>query len=400
MADAIIMDDDNSVEEASSEEEEEEEEEEQKTNGSRVVYKGGGSAAPTVGGADPLRPRREVQHESEEMDDLPTHVFEMTTSDVDSFSSLMYAMRDLVGDLRLYADSGGITLSEQVTNNSVFIYLRMKEEVFEHYECGGKVVLCFQPERMYKYISRHTTDSLMTWKLIKEPTRRTKEQNAEMPARNRDVHYYLRVTIVGTGRDQRTASSFVYYVPLLRSYKQIWKARKTPVSYLLNIDTTTMKDILGTFKELQGEVASKYLEIECTDSYVKFQMHGNGTVNHASITKVIKRDADPDKPMRRIRRSRKDQDQSKIEEDCIRDHEEPGMIRASYCLIYLLRLQKCFAINRDDIFMYICKDYPLLFKSRLGIGDLMVAVMFVKKTDMDDESYEQQAMPENAMPMI
>ena len=98
----MMMDDDNSIDESPlTDEEEEEEEEEEKTNVSRVVYKGGDRAAPVIGGTEPLRPRREIHQESEEMDELPTHVFEMTTSDVDSFSSLMYAMRDLVGDLRL-----------------------------------------------------------------------------------------------------------------------------------------------------------------------------------------------------------------------------------------------------------------------------------------------------------
>lgn len=349
---------------------------------------------------EPLRPKRNVSNHPD-LDELPTHSFEMTTTDVDSISSLMYAMRDLVGDLRLYADKDGVTLSEQVANNSVFVYLKMKQEVFEHYECGGNVVLCFEPKRMYKYISPHKTDTLMTWKLVKEPPRRSKKQNEELPPRSRDTHYYLRVTIVGTEQSSTKSSSYVYYVPLLRSYKQIWKAKKTPVSYLLNIDTTMMKDILGTFRDLQGEVASKYLEIECTDSFVKFQMKGNNTVSHASIKKVIKRDIDEEEqPSKRVRRSKKDNEQKKMEEDCIRDTEEPTSIKASYCLIYLLRLQKCFAINRDDIFMYICKDYPLLFKSRLGIGDLLTAVMFVRKSESIEDVYEQQIMPDNAMPMI
>lgn len=348
---------------------------------------------------DPLRPKAQLHADEEDMDDLPVHNFELSSISVWCMSDLMYAMRELVGDLRFYADENGITISERIANNSIFVYMNMKKSVFESYTCTGKTVLCFEPKRMYEILSRHKSDSLMTWKLMKEPTRRTKEQNNELPKKDRDVHYYIRVTIVSTiGLDYK----FVYYVPLLRSFKQIWKARKAKVAYYLAIDTNFLvNDVLKTLSALQREIASKYVKIKCTKDYIQFKMEGDSasTVNNASFILRTRREANAEEQMKRIRKNKKETELSTVDDDCDRDLAPPVIIEASYCLIYLLRLEKCFAINRGFFYMYICKDYPLVFKSRLALGDLSAAVMFVKQ-DVESYNYEQHTMPEDAMPDV
>ena len=348
---------------------------------------------------EPLRPLAKplASDDSSQLNDPPVHEFKLVTNDVFSMSSLMYAMRDLVGDVRLYADENGVILSERVANNSIFVYLDMKKDVFEQYSCKGDIVLCFEPKRMYSCISRHQTDSLMTWRLMKEPPRRTKT-HLDMPPKDRDIHYYLEVTIMSTAGAQ---SVYTYYIPLLRSFKQIYKAKRTKVAYFLAMDTNVLvNDILSTFASLRDDIASKYVEIECAKDFIEFRMVGNAasTVSNASFRiKTLQSEGPP--PNKRMRRQKKEPELSRVDkDDCQRDYDPPDSVVAKFCLIYLLRLQKCFSINRGYFYMYIQDKYPLVFKSRLRLGDLYAAVMFVDESD-GNEGLQQREVPDVSIPI-
>lgn len=358
---------------------------------------------------EPLEPHQNIGLgvSQDDLNEMPNNKdFKMTTNDIYSMSSLMYAMRDLVGDLKLHADERGMVLSERIANNNIFVYLDMKSSVFEEYECSSDIVLCFEPKLMYACISKHVTHSYMVWELMQQTQAKGGAHYLRVTVINGDVKIIkkkgkLDIPKMTDENDYCDGSIYVYYIPLLKSFKQIYKAEKQRVPFFLAIDTNIfVNDILETFDSLQNEIASKFVELECTKDYINFQMTGNSgsLVNKASF-KLLTRSSEGMANNKRLRRNKKDPELSKVGEDeCEREHTLPRKINAQYFLIYLLRLKKCFSINRGYFYMYIIENYPLVFKSCLGLGDLYSTIMYV--TEDEEENAEVQ-MPDNyIIPMM
>jgi hypothetical protein len=166
----------------------------------------------------PLRPLQVPGHGTnpDEVNQMPQHRLYLETSDVAAMSTLMYAMADLVGDIRLDVNTERIRISERIAKDNLFVSLTMKRDVFDKYECSGEMVFCFQPKVMYRFISRHQSNSVMIWDLQPGPVgQREKKRitsstngvdavtqgNEAHFLRQTTTNYFLSVTIESTDKD-------------------------------------------------------------------------------------------------------------------------------------------------------------------------------------------------------
>lgn len=362
----------------------------------------------------PLRPLEIPSNNTdpESLYAMPMHHFKMVTSDVSGMASFMYAMADLVGDIRFDVTAERIRISERIARDNILVSLSMEAGVFDSYECTGDMVFCFQPAVMYKYISRHQTNSIMTWKL--KPHAATNKELKAMYAeadnddeyehdrsgsnqdyflRHTRTNYFLAVEIKSTEDNNISESVYQYYVPLLRSYRQAYKSSDMNMDYFLAIDSNMLTNqILTTFSSLQRELMSRYVCITCTPEDITFEMHGSpgSTITHAKFRSIICQDVTDSSPApKRARRTKKNGGGSTEEnnngfDENIQRNEIQREVRAKYNLIYLTRLQRCFSINSEEINMYIKKEFPLIFDIKVGtLGSLRAVLMF--KDDNDDE---------------
>ena len=185
-------------------------------------------------------------------------------------------------------------------------------------------------------------------------------------------------TIDGTG-------IFEYEVPLLRSFRTVYKAKPCEKDYFLAMDTTVfVNNILDTFGSLRDNFTSDYLTIDCKEDRISFYMDGQSSdiMQKAKFTMLTRKD--PKEALnRKIRKSKKKPELSEVDGDTKRKVVQAKRIKAEYCLVYLLRLRKIFSINRGFIFMYIEENYPLVFRVNVGtLGSLHAVLMF--RTEEDD----------------
>lgn len=350
---------------------------------------------------DPLRPLEVPSYgaKQEEMNSMPNHHLHLETSDVSAVSSLMYAMSDLVGDLRMDVNPERINISEQIANNNILVTLCMNKSVFDKYECTGNMVFCFQPKLMYKYISRHQTNSIMSWdlKAKKSLTRQQRaaaaksgdeenNTNEQYFVKQAKTSYFLLVTIRST-TDMGAQYHYEYYVPLLRSFKQTYKSHDMKMDYLLALDSNLLtNDILSMFNLLQREIMTRYVKISCTPQKITFEMVGDSssTINHAKFTSIIAKSDGLQPPAKRARRKKKQNSaDEEVDIDIEREEVQCPCVVAHYNLIYLTRLQKCFSTHSGVVYLYIKQNYPLIFDTRIGtLGNLRAVLMF--RTEMEE----------------
>ena len=196
--------------------------------------------------------------------------------------------------------------------------------------------------------------------------------------------YFIHVearSIDGTG-------VFEYEVPLLRSFRTVYKAKPQEKDYFLAMDTTVfVNDILDTFGSLRSHFTSDYLTIDCTEDRISFYMKGESSdmMKNASFTMITRKDPS-EAANRKIRKSKKKPELSEVESETKRKRVQAPRIVADYCLVYLLRLRKVFSINRGFIFMYIEANYPLVFRVNVGtLGCLHAVLMFKAEGDENND---------------
>lgn len=334
----------------------------------------------------PLRPHSVVQLGATGLDPLPMHFFRCETTDVAAFAALMYALRDLVGDLRLVVSKRGIKIGEMIARENILISMMMEADVFESYECeADEMVVCFEPRRMYDCLSRHQSKSRMEWIVdpsVYYPGKQKKKLKPGDPPPEAD---FLMVKIHSCdyegGEDSR---EFIYGVPLMRSYAVTFEAERVALDHFIAMDTTELNNILGTFSNLEKELASRSVLVDCNSRRIVFEMQGDSksTVIHARFQILLRKDKDDiidtGPVTKRSRRTRADDNNLNVVEsdDVQKENKGRKNIKSYFFLVYLLRLQKCFSINRGFVYLKMREDYPLCFEVHVGtLGSLYISLM-------------------------
>lgn len=287
----------------------------------------------------------------------PEPHFELETRDVTAMASLMYAMKELVRDVRIYATTEGIRISECTSINNIMVTINMPKRVFESFSCSGDLVLSFIPERMYKCLSRHTKNTSMTWRLEAEPRRRGSTAR----------HYFLAVSL--RSESDIEATDFEYVVPLLAAEEEAFSATSTSIDYMVAMDTTVLvNNIIDTFVGMENQVNAEYVTIKCSPTSISFEMEGGGA---AAITSA------------RCRISLRDPGGA--------PPATAAEVVGQFSLKHLDSLKKAMAINKGYIFLCLRNNYPLIFKIAAGtLGDVYITLMYRALVDSDDEDEDIQ----------
>ena len=252
------------------------------------------------GGSGSFRPSQQVPATAneEELNQIPIdHEFSFETTNIADFSSIMYAMRDLVGDLRIHAGPKGMEINELVANQnlmvSLFIDGSSSASPLDSYVCHKEIVLCFHPKLMYDQISRHKKSSLMRWELRREKRTASAKVSTNAPDTS-PVFHYLHVVCSSVDEATGTEYEHKYNIPLVRSFQEVHDGLKNPCDYMLMLHTNVLvNEILATFGELTGELSSRWVRITCTNNLVIFSMTG-GSDSSVPMAAFVIRTVDAD----------------------------------------------------------------------------------------------------------
>lgn len=294
----------------------------------------------------------------------PVSGFKFKTGDVAAICDLMYGLRDLVQTVRFHVTEEGIKIGEDACMENLFLFANFRAERFTEFECSGECTICFYPEYMHKILNSHQQRDVMMCEYSSKKDR------------------VVRITKYPHGEESCVET---YEIPLLLANPSQYVAPKRKVDYLLAFNSGMLSTILTGFNSLEKDFDQNLITINCTPNYVQFVMEHGCMINHAKFTLYTSResrenDHPPAKKTRRNKNQTPDPNQELLEN--VERVEDQQAISHKYKLQYLHHMLKCFSITKGGIFMYVSKDYPLVFEVKVGaLGELKAALMFYEETE-------------------
>lgn len=301
--------------------------------------------------------------------DLGSSNFYMKTPDVGAMASLMYAMSGLVKALRIYISDEGMSISEGVARDNMFLFVKFRKSQFEEFKNDGECVVCFDPMDMYQCIRGHQQRDVMYWEFDRKSPKK------------------LTIGLLRNGGDLHT---FKCSITLFGCVSQVYTAPPEEVDYVLAFDTGVVVKIVSTLFEMRKSFDNMWIAIDCCKESVTFSKNGGHMMPRVSFqlkTGIVAGDEEGDDgagEKKRRRKNKQDQSGSIIDTDCVRKIEQKRVIH-EYHLMDLHRLQKCFAINHGYVLMYIKEDFPLVLEIKVGTLGVLRAVLMHRQPDCDDE---------------
>ncbi len=294
---------------------------------------------------------------------MAPNTFKFQTGDVAAMCNFMYGLRDLVKTVRFHVTPKGIKIGEAACQDNLFLFANFLAERFTMFECQGESTICFYPEHMHKVLNNHQQRDVMT---------------CQFSSANEEV---LMITKVPQG-DERLIEE--YAIPLLAGEPDEYESPHREVDYLLAFNSGILSTILTGLNSLEKEFEDNWINITCTPEQVSFSMEGGCMIGHARFTLKTSVNSD-EPPQKRARRNNKSASDENLDEvDIAADQQE---ITHQYRLQYLHQMLKCFSITKGGIFMYVSKDYPLVFEVKVGIlGELKAALMFRDSKHVQQEN--------------
>lgn len=384
-----------------------------------VEGKTGGGDGPTefsrgdMGKGGPLRPKTVIARDNQDIASLPRVCMKMVTADIRAFSSLMYGLRDLVGDVRMVISPAGVCIYEMIANNNILVVMNIPPSAWEFFEYEGEEasIVCFEPRHMYDCISKHKEPSKIMQISI-DPNVDAKGRRKRLGPDEEPVADFMRVTIVGQSTDKEANLDidmrFDFRIPLLRAMNQPLRARPEPLDYFLALDTASLNATIDLFAALEREVGNRRVMIECTGRQLSLGMRGGAGASIPKMRYVIlhRDDVDEDDddennndnsaPPRRKRPRTEGDDMDFITEDVPRKSASEH-VRTCVSLACLVRLRKCFSINSGFVLVKLLRDYPVTFEVLVGsLGQMYITVNRLPDHDSTDVDEREEGEEEQA----
>jgi hypothetical protein len=294
--------------------------------------------------------------------------FYFATPDISAISSIMYGMMDIVKQMRIHVGKEGISISERVACDNIFIFAKFEADQFEKFKCKEESVICFEPQTIYNCMNGFGAQDVMYWKFDKEkPTR----------------------LLLGIMRKGGEGTVTEYTIPLLRCETNVYTSPTQEMDYMLAFDTTVITNIISGFNNISKDFHDDFITISCDKEKIVFEKKDGCTFRRARF--VLRTSAGPgaeedSSTAKKKRRMRQSSEKNKIQTEWQRKVEQSKVVN-KYSLQHLHQLQKCFSINRGFILMYIKNDYPIVFEIDVGtLGKLRAVLMFQDSNDSDNDS--------------
>lgn len=374
----------------------------EKGDGPSELYKGG------MGKGGPMRPKTVIARDNEDVASLPRVRMKMVTADIRAFSSLMYGLRDLVGDVRMVISPAGVCIYEMIANNNILVVMNIPPSAWEFFEYEGDEasIVSFEPRHMYDCISKHKEPSKIMQISVDPFVDKKGRRKREVPGEDH-VADFMRVTIVGQSTDKETDLDidmrFDFRIPLLRAMNQPLRARPEPLDYFLALDTASLNATIDLFAALEREVGNRRVTIECTGRQLSLSMRGGAGASIPKMRYAIlhrdetgsddEEDTGEASPSRRKRLRAEGDDMDIITENVPRKTASEH-VRTCVSLACLVRLRKCFSINSGFVLVKLLRDYPVTFEVLVGsLGQMYITVNRLPdqdSTDVDEIGEEEE----------
>lgn len=291
--------------------------------------------------------------------------FLFQTGDVAAICDLMYGLRDLVETVRFNVTEEGINIGETACQDNLFLFARFLAERFTKFKCVGETTISFYPEHLHKVLNNHQQRDVMVCEFTSKKEAR------------------LLITKYPHGDDTTVEE---YEIPLLAEEPMLFSSPKREVDYLLAFNSGILSTILSGLNSIEKDFEHNWVTIHCTPDQVRFSMDHGCMIGKAQFTLLTNR-GDAAKPTTAATTTGQQQVQTEAagteEMDAVERVEVQTEVSHQYRLQFLHQMLKCFSITKGGIFMYVSKDYPLVFEIKVGsLGELKAALMF---RDMGNE---------------
>lgn len=308
--------------------------------------------------------------------------FFFKTSDVAALCNMMYALRDLINDVRFVVSKSGIKVGETACADNMFLFAKFMAKHFTFFECTppakrsvandeeedsnpDSIIIAFDPRELYKILRNNQQRDTMIW--IYNDTKRNSAGCGML-------------SVIKYPHEDGSMESR-YDMNLLDLKANSYEAPKEVINYMLVFDPTTLNATINGLNSLGAEF-DDWVTISCNKDQIQFVMEQGDRVDRARYCfKTKLQDCPSSKP----RRNRNKTNSTYTSDEVNISNDEPDIVR-KYRLKYLHQLVKCFSITDDGIIMYVFKEYPLIFEVKIGdIGHLRCALLYKSEDDDDDE---------------
>jgi hypothetical protein len=275
--------------------------------------------------------------------------FEMRSGDTGALATLMYSLGDLTKTLALCFNAKGLEAQEKVCQDCVLIAARLDADKFRKYRCWGSGGILLRPDELYLILS--------------QAGQRDEVQISYDDAKESLLH----VQIFREDEDIEQQ----YELRLLKyTQRDLFEAPRICMDYVLAVSTAYLTN---TFTRLLGFGTSEIMTFLCDKERLSLSVRGDHLISSAIFTVFTGPCADH----RAVQRTRKHNEikGTSVDADFTRSIKHES-VEYRVLLRHIRSLTKIFGINRGSTFVFLKKDYPLIFELQIGaLGVLSITLL-------------------------
>lgn len=278
--------------------------------------------------------------------------FKLRSGDAGALATLMYSLGDLTKTLALRFDANGIEAQEKVCQDCVLLSIRLpadKLRVYSAVGCGG---ILLRPDDLYIVLSQAG-------------------QRDEVEIEYDDAKEALLHVRICREEDKDLRQE--YELKLLKySPRDVFESPKLEMDYVLAISTAYMTN---TFSRLLSFGTSELIYFNCDREKLTLSARGDHIISMAAFT-VFTGPCSDERAMQRTRkRGEAKEGTFGLDTEFTRSIKQES-VEYRVLARHIRSLIKAFGINRGSTFVYLRKDYPLVFELHVGaLGTLSLTVL-------------------------
>jgi hypothetical protein len=280
---------------------------------------------------------------------MVTKGFQLRSGDTGALATLMYSLGDLTKTLALRFDDRGVEAQEKVCQDCVLLAARLEADKFRKYRSWGSGGILLRPDELYIILSQ------------------AGQRDEVELAYDEDHETLLRVQIFREDADVEQQ----YELRLLKySERDLFEAPRVCMDYVLAINTAYLTN---TFTRLLSFGTSEVMVFNCDKNRLTFSVRGDHLISSAAFT-VFTGPCTDERAAQRTRKHGEIRGTS-VDADFTRSIKQES-VEYRVLLRHIRSLGKIFGINRGSTFVYLRKDYPLIFELQIGaLGTLSITLL-------------------------
>jgi hypothetical protein len=276
--------------------------------------------------------------------------FELRSGDAGALATLMYSLGDLTKTLAVRFGPEGLEAQEKVCQDCVLLSVRLQTEKFRRFRVWGSGGVLLKPDDFYVILSQAGQRDEV--ELSYDDSRDT----------------LLRVQIFHENED---LTDQTYELRLLRyEPRDLFEAPRISMDYVLAVSSAYLTN---SFSRLLSFGNSEVMVLACDRDKLSISARGDHLIHSATFT-VFTGPCSEERASQRVRK-RAEAPGGAPEANFTRSVKQES-VEYRVLMRHVRSLIKAFGINRGSTFVYLRKDYPLLFELHVGaLGSLTITLL-------------------------